>query len=326
MLEHGGKLLQASHRYGIAVQDWLDLSTGISPRGWPLPAIDEAAWRRLPQEEDGLQEAACRYYGARALLPVAGSQAAIQALPALRAPCRVGVMAPAYAEHAQGWARAGHRVSHRPAAALLDAAEAFDVIVLIHPANPGGEVFAVADLLALHARLAARGGWLVVDEAFIDATPTTSLCAFSDRPGLIVLRSVGKFFGLAGARVGFVAAEAALLHTLAEQLGPWTVNGPARQLVRQALQDVRWQAEQRRWLAEQSAALGAVLGRHGIMPTAATAFFHYWRDARADQVHEALCRRGILTRRFADPAALRFGLPADEAGLCRLAAALSEIR
>lgn len=323
MLEHGGRLLQAARRYGIAPAQWLDLSTGISPHAWPVPALPPELWQRLPEDDDGLVEVACRYYGAPDLLPVAGSQAAIQALPLLRAPSRVGVIFPGYNEHAHAWRRAGHTVTSAAAANLCAEPAQYDVLVLIHPNNPGGERFERQALLDCHAALAARGGWLVVDEAFMDATPEHSLCADSAREGLVVLRSPGKFFGLAGARGGFVAAHAALLQRLREQLGPWTLSGPSRHVLAQALADQAWQAQARAWLHAASARLAALLSRHGLVPTASTAFFHGWRDPRAAAVHEALARQGVLTRLFDAPASLRFGLPADEAALDRLAAALA---
>lgn len=200
MLEHGGRLLRAAREYGRPPEDWLDLSTGISPYAWPVPPIPAEAWHRLPEHDDGLIEAARAYYGTLSLLPVAGSQAAIQALPALRERSRVGVLSPGYAEHAHAWRQAGHRVEPASATELFARASGFNVIVLMHPNNPGGECFSQGELLGLHASLARRGGWLVIDEAFIDATPEASLCLLPARPGLVVLRSVGKFFGLAGAR------------------------------------------------------------------------------------------------------------------------------
>jgi L-threonine-O-3-phosphate decarboxylase len=325
MLEHGGRLRRAAREFGIAPAAWLDLSTGVSPFAWPVPPVPGAAWHRLPEDEDDLIDAARAYYGQDALLPVAGSQAAIQALPALRDRSRVGVLAPGYAEHAQAWRRAGHAVECRDAEALFAQAPRYDVIVLIHPNNPGGERFERRDLLALHDALARRGGWLVVDEAFIDATPERSLCVVPARPGLIVLRSVGKFFGLAGARAGFVSADPALLAALRERLGPWTLSGPTRHVLALALADHAWQAAQRERLRMTSARLATLLERYGPAPSASCAFFHWCVDRRAPQLYRALARQGVLVRLFDEPASLRFGLPGDDAAFARLEAALASL-
>nr|WP_199042606.1 threonine-phosphate decarboxylase CobD [Dyella sp. ASV24] len=325
MLEHGGRLLQAARAYGIPPDRWLDLSTGISPFTWPVPSIPASVWQRLPEDDDGLVEIACAYYGASHVLPVAGSQAAIQTLPVLRTPSRVGVIAPGYNEHAHAWRRAGHAVDTLPASTLLVDVARFDVLVLIHPNNPGGDRFDPDTLRACHQALASRGGWLVVDEAFMDATPGESLCGEAWREGLIVLRSAGKFFGLAGARAGFVAAHPSVLEALRDRLGPWALSGPTRFVLKQALADVAWQGEARERLCSASDQLASMLTRHGMVPTAGCAFFQWWREARAEVVHTALARQGILTRLFAAPASLRFGLPADAAAFRRLDEALQSL-
>jgi L-threonine-O-3-phosphate decarboxylase len=324
MLEHGGRLQRAAREFGIPAADWLDLSTGISPLGWPVPPVPAECWRRLPEDDDGLLDVARDCYGAPHLLAVAGSQAAIQALPQLRGPSRVGVLAPGYAEHAHAWRRAGHAVHLRGAADLLGDRVGDDVTVLIHPNNPGGERFDTAALLGLHAALHRRGGWLVVDEAFIDATPGASLCGFADCAGLVVLRSVGKFFGLAGARAGFVAAAPELLDALRERLGPWTLTGPTRHVLRHALADRAWQTAMRERLPALSARLAALLATHGLVPSGGCALFQWVRHANADRLHRALSRRAILVRLFDAPASLRFGLPPDEAAFARLDRALRE--
>ncbi|MDO9225106.1 MAG: threonine-phosphate decarboxylase CobD [Pseudomonadota bacterium] len=352
MLEHGGRLRRAAVEYGIPLAEWLDLSTGINPNGWPVPTLPPLVWQRLPEDDDGLSEAACAYYGARHALAVAGSQAAIQALPLLRAPCRVGVVAPGYAEHAHAWAKAGHEVvdipagaglhpqgarrirkaaeaatTPLPAIAALDRGQArsYDVLVLIHPNNPTGQTYAPATLLAWHERLAARGGWLVIDEAFMDATPEFSLAAHAHLPGLIVLRSLGKFFGLAGARVGFVLAEAALLERLHDLLGPWALNGPARHIATLTLRDTAWQDAARPKLIAAAARLADVLAHHGLPPSGGSALFQRVETPRANEIHAALARRGILTRLFEHPASLRFGLPGTASEWARLDAALAKI-
>ena len=322
MLEHGGRLRAAAKRHGIALDDWLDLSTGIAPYAWPLPVIPLTAWTRLPESDDGLEAAARDYYGVSALLPVAGSQAAIQALPRLRSRSRVGIMSPVYAEHAAAWRREGHTLYEIDAASIDASLAQLDVLLLINPNNPSGQRFAPEQLLAWHAQLAARDGWLLVDEAFIDCTPQHSLAGHSELPGLIVLRSFGKFFGLAGIRLGFVLAEQRLLNRLNQLLGPWTVSGPARALATALLRDSAGQQAQRQRLLVDGERLSALLQRHGLAPTGGCALFQWLASPQAAVLHEFLAGHGILTRLFASPSSLRFGLPADQPGWVRLEQAL----
>jgi len=323
MLEHGGGLREAAKRYGIALERWLDLSTGVNPDGWPVPELPAKLWNRLPEDSDGLEAAAEAYYGAR-LLPVAGSQAAIQALPFLRAPCRAGVIAPGYAEHGHAWQKRGHAVTPVSPDEMHGAAAICDVLILIHPNNPTGANFPIAQLLEWHSALAARGGWLVVDEAFMDATPEQSLLPFAPRPGLIVLRSLGKFFGLAGLRVGFVCAEPDMRVHLRDHLGPWPVAAASRWIATAALADRDWQERTRGALATRAERLNALLTRVGLAPSGSTALFQWVRTDRAQSIHTQLAGRGILTRRFDAPASLRFGLPGSETNWQRLEVALRE--
>ncbi|MBA1272597.1 threonine-phosphate decarboxylase CobD [Stutzerimonas azotifigens] len=317
MLEHGGRLRAAAARHGIPLADWIDLSTGIAPYGWALPPIPESAWTRLPEPDDGLEAAACDYYGADAVLPVAGSQAAIQALPWLRPRARVGVLSPCYAEHAEAW-RQGHHLQEISEGAIPRALERLDVLVVVNPNNPTGRLIPPQQLLDWHAQLAERGGWLIVDEAFMDCTPLFSLAAHSQLPGLIVLRSFGKFFGLAGTRLGFVLAETKLLHDLSERLGPWAVSGPARVLGTALLNDGEGQQRQRERLRRDGQRLAMLLAHHGLPVTGGCALFLWIAHAEAQLLHELLACNGILTRLFEQPLSLRLGLPADEPAWARL--------
>jgi cobalamin biosynthetic protein CobC len=234
----------------------------------------------------------------------------------------VTVAAPTYAEHAEGWARHGHQVRHTDFAQLDGAADHCDVLVVCNPNNPTGATIAPARLLALHARLAARGGWLVVDEAFGDLAPELSVAAHTGQPGLIVLRSIGKFFGLAGLRLGFVAAHAALLDALADRLGPWMVSGPAQQVALAALRDAGWQRVAQARLAHDGARMRTLLAQHGIAASG-TPLFHWWRDERAGTFQDHMARRAIWTRLFHD-GAIRVGLPGNEAHWHRIEHALRE--
>jgi len=324
MLKHGGGILEASRRHGIPVGDWLDLSTGLNPNGWPAPAITAEAWLRLPETTDGLEAAAADYYGCETLLPVAGSQAAIQTLPLMRAPCRVGMLDTTYAEHPHAWSRGGHQVERLHPDALDGAVERLDVLLVCNPNNPTGWQADPLRLEDWRQRLASRGGWLVVDEAFMDVDPTSSMLPRIGEPGLIVLRSVGKFFGLDGARVGFVFAWPELLERMADELGPWTINGPARQVVRLALEDRTWQQRMRVQLRTDSERLATCLRTHGLEPTGSSALFQWLAFDEATALHTFLAERGILTRLFTAPVSTRFGLPANEGEWVRLEAALAE--
>lgn len=322
MLEHGGNLRAAMRRYGGA--DWIDLSTGINPIGYPAPPLAPDAWQRLPEHDPALLEAACAYYGAPAMLAVAGTQAAIQALPRLRAPARVSVAAPSYAEHSHHWARHGHAM-RQVAYADLDAAIGdSDVVVVCNPNNPTGETVPPGQLLAWRAQLAARGGWLVVDEAFGDTAAGLSVAGHADKPGLVVLRSVGKFFGLAGLRLGFVAAEPCLLAQLGDLLGPWAVSGPAQAVAMAALRDHAWQGAAQERLARDGARMRALLAAHGIH-AGGTPLFHWWAEPQAEAFHEHMVRRAVWVRLFGQAArGIRLGLPAHAHGWDRIEQALQD--
>jgi cobalamin biosynthetic protein CobC len=326
MLEHGGKLRRAARQYNIAETDWLDLSTGINPNGWPVPVVSNEIWQRLPQDDDELHIAAQTYYGTSQLLAVAGSQAAIQTLPMLRPPSQVALVAPSYAEHAHAWQRHGHQVISVPATGVLQAGMSAQVVVIVNPNNPTGKLFSRDELLGLHANMAARGGWLVVDEAFMDTTPEHSLASDCPSPGLIVLRSLGKFFGLAGARVGFVLAEENILQPLAELLGPWPIAAPSRHAATLALRDMAWQNATRKALPLAAQRLIDLLSAHGLSPTGGTSLFQWVCCADAASVHEQLARQGILTRLFDVPSSVRFGLPRNETQWARLAEVLKAIQ
>jgi len=327
---HGGRLNAAAERYGIPRAQWLDLSTGINPNGWPVPPLPPEVFSRLPEEDDGLQQAAVDYYGSRDLLLVPGSQAAIQALPhwfrQQYGRAMIGVLTPAYAEHGFHWQQQGHVLQPLAADEIDAGIDELDVVVLINPCNPSGVRFSPEQLRGWHARLARRGGWLLVDEAFIDATPGQSLIVDPMPEGLIVLRSLGKFFGLAGIRVGAVLAPENVREGMSRTIGPWAISSPARWVARQALIDRCWQQCMEKMLNNQGARLKALLEKCFGRPVASTALFAYLETQQAPNVAHLCAQAGILIRSFEQPSALRFGLPGNEAEWQRLEQVLSEIR
>ncbi|OEY66236.1 threonine-phosphate decarboxylase CobD [Marinobacter sp. X15-166B] len=331
--EHGGRLNEAAQRWGIPRGHWLDLSTGINPVGWPVPDIPAELWHRLPEPDDGLAEVIRDWAAVPAAAdcePVAGSQAAIMALPRLRRPCRVGIPMPGYREHEYSWRSAGHRIVPIGSGQTNGAAgggddrwlDALDVLVWINPNNPTGDLIPPATLLRWHRRLQQRGGWLVVDEAFMDATPEFSLCAHAGRSGLIILRSLGKFYGLAGVRAGAVFAEPAVLTLLRKLLGPWTLNGPARYVMAHALTDRSWQEQARGRLQRDSRRLADLLQAAGLTLRGGSFLFQTVSLEMPGALADRLAAQGILLRVFHNPGMVRFGLAADEEQWQRLARAL----
>jgi cobalamin biosynthetic protein CobC len=262
----------------------------------------------LPEVADGFAELAAKHYGAPGALPVAGSQAAIRALPGL---LRKGVAAVApltYGEYAPAFHRAGHRIVPLDVASATLPEEVNHVIVA-NPNNPTTERIDRDVLLGWHAQLAAREGTLVIDEAFADAYDNASLASESGRDGLVVLRSVGKFYGLAGIRAGFVLAAQPLRDALNETLGAWTVSGPARHAVSAAFSDRAWQTETRATLARESARLSALIRFQGFKPYS-TPLFVWFETPNAAGLQHALALKGIWTRLFEHGAlpSLRIGL------------------
>ncbi|MEZ5435972.1 MAG: threonine-phosphate decarboxylase CobD [Pseudomonadales bacterium] len=327
MLEHGGKLRAAVQQYNIPLEEWLDLSAALNPTPYPVGKIHYSTWQRLPEDDDALLAIAARYYGNEQLLPVAGSQAAIQTLPFLfAAPLRVGILQTTYNEHAHAWQRAGHTLIALDENNIDRDIARLDILLLVNPNNPTGKVFTRAQLLQWHAQLQKNNGRLIIDEAFIDCDPQHSLISEAQQTGLIVLRSLGKFFGLAGARVGFVFAEKNLLTDLRETLGPWPISHPSRIAAQRALSDSAWQQQQREILPQQSARLAQLLIDAGLKPTGGCTLFQWLQTPAAAAIHHHLATQGILTRLYGEPSSLRLGLPATEAEWHRLSTALTTLR
>lgn len=381
---HGGQLTQASKRYNIPRCDWLDLSTGINPYTYPLPNVPDECWQRLPESNDGLESAAASYYGSKYLLPVSGSQEAIQKLPLLfTTPLNIGIITPAYHSHKEAWKKAGHNVIllapdeidstvfsskktvKESSNQTLNNKEKnkndecnqnndLDILLIVNPTNPSAQNYSRDDLLRWHQQLASKNGFLIVDEAFIDSTPEQSLIEETPKSGLIVLRSIGKFFGLAGIRLGFVWAQTELLERLAVQQDDWSVSHPARWAGKKALADRSWQQQQRTQLNESSLRLksllhnfliqyhkkrGEVSFNNELNPLDSevqhTSLFAYFEYSDAALIHRTLAEKGILTRLFNaytgndktgnQNNAIRFGLASSEAQWLRLEDALDEV-
>lgn len=317
-IEHGGNLRRAESLFPAAPRPWIDLSTGINPHTYPMPLLSPEAFARLPEPDDlaRLKQTAAGVYGAASADQIAAA-AGTQILLPLLIEARFGsfspegktaaILSPTYAEHAQMARLAGFAVRETQEVADLFAA---DLAIVVNPNNPDGRLIARDKLLSLGRHLQAKGGLLVVDEAFMDVLAPGDSVADNVHDGLAVLRSFGKFYGLAGVRLGFAVTSEAVATRLSAWLGPWVIPGPTLAIGLAALSDTAWQLEMRQRLDREAGELDRLLSAAGLTVAGGTSLFRYLRHSEAQCLFRHLGQAGILVRRFADrPDALRIGLP-----------------
>ncbi len=319
-LHHGGRVAEAARLFGGAVNDWLDLSTGLNPRPWPVPVDLMPDWHALPDPEAlaALESVAARHFGIDPSLccAVPGSEAALRQLARLLdLPGRA--LVPAYRSHLEAFAQS------RPAHFGEEPKER-EVFVMANPNNPDGVLRSSGDVLDWSARIERQAGWLIVDEAFADCRADTSVAgAVTATDRLLVLRSFGKFFGLAGVRLGFVLGPAHVLGALRQAMGSWPIHTGALAIGTRAYADADWIAETRQVLPLRAERMDRILRRHGLEPLGSCPLFRLVTGCAAGEVFERLGRAHILVRPFEQcPDWLRFGVPAEQAALARLDAAL----
>jgi cobalamin biosynthesis protein CobC len=330
-LGHGGDLGAARKMFPGAPEPFLDLSTGINPNPYAVPALSVDVFARLPDSAavENLVMVAAATYGAPSMAHIVaapGTQLLLPLIAGLVPPGRAAVMAPTYIEHARAAALVGHSVAEvRDVSALGNT----ELAILTNPNNPDGRLFGKDELVAVAKKLRSRGGLLVVDEAFMDVGPAdASLAGEVPLGNIVVLRSFGKFFGLAGLRLGFALAAPALVERISSLLGPWAVSGPSLAVGAQALADRAWIGATRDRLAVAANRLDAILTGSGLDIVGGTSLFRLAKSRVADELFHHLGRAGIYVRRFPHSPAgsqtwLRFGLPAAEPDWQRLQAAMA---
>lgn len=325
-LRHGGSLDRMRAAFPDAPEPWIDLSTGINPWPYPVQPVRPDTLQALPTHAAQVRcrDAMAASIGApaEALQLAPGSELLIRLLPRIISPRRVAVLQPSYGDHAQVWRAAGCDVIETDAP--LASAESVDAVVLCNPNNPDGRVFDPEELEMARATLAARGGWLIVDEAYASLSPDISMAGRGGADGLIILRSFGKFFGLAGVRLGALIAPDDILRAMSDLLGAWPVSGPALDLGALGYADAAWQAGTRQRLNAGRQTLDRILLSGGFSNILGTNLFRF---AECDDAHgrwRRLAEAGIYVRRFAwSDRHLRFGLPGTRAAEIRLKSALS---
>lgn len=325
---HGGRLGEARRLFPDAPEPFLDLSTGINPVPYPLPELRTELFTRLPEPEQvaALERVAARAYGVAGpemVVASPGTQILVDLLARLWPLSPVRILSPTYNEYARAWTGVGCRVGCvTDAEALRDAA----VAVVCNPNNPDGRRLSRACLLGLANRLAARDGILIVDEAFADLEgEDLSLAPALPHPALVILRSFGKTYGLAGLRLGFALAAPNRVNVIREALGPWAVSGPAIAIGQRGLGDAAWLSATAARLARDTRRLDNCLTRAGLIVRGGTTLFRLAEADDASFVFHRLGRAGILVRRFHEhPGWLRFGVPSHDRDVERIGLALRD--
>jgi cobalamin biosynthesis protein CobC len=325
-LEHGGDLGAARTLFPGAPEPFVDLSTGINPIAYPMPQVPADVFARLPDPNvvNQLAAVAAKAYGASSgnhVVVAPGSQSLLSHVFALAKNRRAVVFGPTYTEHLRVATLVGHKVKE---CTELDGLGGAGLAIVVNPNNPDGRLLERQTLLTLADELRANDGLLVVDEAFMDVGPQgTTLAPEVAAGNIVVLRSFGKFFGLAGLRLGFALAAPDLAERLRSALGPWAVSGPALEVGMIALADQDWIDTTRVGVATAALRLDAILHEARLQIIGGTSLFRTVRMSGAAQVFFQLGRAGILVRRFSQwPELLRFGLPGDEKAWERVRAAL----
>jgi len=224
-------------------------------------------------------------------LAAPGASALIAQLPRLVKPGRVSIPGPTYNEHGAAFRNAGW---------LLDD-DGMDALVAVHPNNPDGLLWDEPILQA---------PFNIIDESFCDVVPDQSMIHLANRKGTVVLKSFGKFWGLAGMRLGFAIGDPALLAELAERLGPWALSGPAIQIGAEALADPQWADDTRARLEIDANRLDSLLFSKGAKLVGGTTLFRLYEVQDAKAAQDRLAQHHVWSRVF--PYAdnwLRLGLP-----------------
>lgn len=319
--DHGGDLDRAKARFGGS--GWIDLSTGINRQPWPVPQLPAEVWTALPLQSasDRLCKVAADWFATTPdrVLPMAGASAPIRLVPRLLAAGSAAVVGPTYNEHAASLKAEGWFVTE--VAHLSDLA-GFDIGIVVNPNNPDGREWQPQELV----EIAGQVDLLVVDESFADPRPDLSVIPHAP-DNLLVLRSFGKFWGLAGLRLGFAVGEPVLLRQLQEAAGPWPVNGPALEIGALAMADHAWADATTLYHTEAVLKLDMLARRAGWKPAGGSHLFRLYAVPDAIRMRDALAGQQIWTRAFPwHQHWLRLGIPGNAQEWAQLEAALAIIQ
>ena len=307
-IQHGGDIDLAIKKYGGQRADWIDLSTGINRTSYPWQESVKVELRDLPSSKllMGLEKAASRAYKVAEgtdTAAVQGAQQIISLLPiCLKNYNSVAILGPTYNEYEKAFKSSGIKAETVSEVSKLSSS---DIAIIVNPNNPTGKVIAeeILDDLSKKVRI------LIIDESFK---------MFSSRriqkfDNVIQINSLGKFFGLAGVRLGFVSGPSDFIKSVREMLGPWPISSIAAEIGIIALNDTTWISEMEKILLEGSNVLHKACSTKNWKLVGKTNLFHTYATSSCLEVEEQFAAHYIWIRTFDySQTWIRLGIPTSK--------------
>jgi threonine-phosphate decarboxylase len=255
--DHGGNIFDIARQLGTEPDSIIDFSASINPLGLSslvkksiLDALDSLVHYPDNNHRE-LKQALANYHGlSTANIVVAnGSTEIIYHLPAMLKGTRALVISPSFNEYLRSLLQQHWEVRHfilKPENNFsIDLeelkhvlADGYDVLYICNPGNPNGTLYELRIIEQIYSLCSAAGTFLVLDEAFMDFSEDSSAKhdIITGDNG-ILLRSMTKFFGIPGLRLGYALSSSTLAERLDAMGGPWSVNTLALTAGVAALQD-----------------------------------------------------------------------------------------
>lgn len=320
--DHGGNVSEVSRIYGVNKEKLIDFSASINPLGYP-PGLKEEMIQGFESilhypdiDSFDFVSALSEYHAMRNenILVGNGSTEFFYLIPQIMKPKKALIVTPAFSEYEKGLSSVGAKVSYfqtlekndfalDPYALYNKLQEGFDVLYVCNPANPTGALINNYDLEKIINFSHLYDTTIIIDEAFIDFIEEGSIKkSISLYPGLIVLRSMTKFFGIPGLRLGYIMADQTCLREIKKHQIPWTVNSLAQRIGAKILKNDEYILKTRQYVAAERKALTAELKTIEVLkvfPSSGNFLLIRLEDSlglNGPQLKDSLIKENILIR------------------------------
>ncbi len=318
---HGGNIREIAKRYGLKPEEIIDFSASINPLGMSKRARKAVVERvdsilHYPEQfAEGLTLEAARFYGVPndCLIASNGSTELIYLIPRAFKPKKALIINPTFSEYKNALKIAGcgidyflmleedgFRLRVDPLKRVLKGG--YNILYICNPGNPTGTLIQKSDILDIVDNSLSHDTLCIVDEAFIDFAEEESVKREAvERSNLIVLRSMTKFFGIPGLRIGFAIGNKERIGEMMVYKEPWSVNALGSIAAIEGLGDTEYIEESRRYVAKERyhlfSALKEIQGLKSFPSSANYILLKIKRDGvDADSLAATLAKEGILIR------------------------------